>query len=948
MSFVLLSISLASSLTSPSAVANEKVALPLPVLSEEALFLRRIMEFWKDKEHTIVISQIQQFISQYPDSIFIDKLQVILGNAFWEQHQYQNALQAYKSIKSPELKESVFNAHLDCLYQLGHYETLISLVEPIFFETFDLPNNEDRDLQTFYYAEALLNLFKKDKIPTNLTKAQNLYHSLLDSSQKLPATLSLCELHLLKDENQIAINLYLELSETYPDRQEELLFQAAKIQEALIPQDAILTYSKIQKLRGKYASEATLNKIILFSNQKQHQQIIKEQEEFRSSISNAHSPLVNFYIGRSYFATGQYDQAILSLKPLISSRQNSIDQKSVLLFLAASAYHLNELKNVNEWVALFETNYPTDPAKARMLFFQALTYKNCDRFLEAEQILEKIIQEFPNFEKIEEVVYEKNVLQFKQRNWEKSRRDFLEFTQHYPSSDKLSGARQYIANSTSEMLEEAEKSNLSQKFLKEQLIADLESVLHSPNAISVEQSSKYLLKLSKTLYEMQDYQKAILFLKSFLANYPNDQNLYQAHLLMALCYKDGLNDSKNFAFHAEKVIFLKPSINEINRLHINLFSCYLDLAMKSNELSAVSKSEQTELRPIDKAANHLFLALEGGEAISTENQLWLANYFYDHVKEGLNEYRIEPFSDVSKIQWANKAVFIYKKAFQMAREGEKFILSNKDIYLEKELFKFTNLLGWENQYLLQIQTLQELINQQNEHSDWSWSLKSRTLFALANALQMNKQKSEALEIYKNIAEKSINCDQYVSNGTQLEIARLKYENFTKDEKKLDNPNLIAILKTLKDLQIKKSLAQEPIYLEAALEYALMRASLEPLVNQNEKLLFQLLRLKEEFTSTQNLSSKDYHANRKIFPEKDRIYQAYMTLVDAHIALLESLMAREKNVPLEAEIKREHAVLLYEKLLKENFYVSKYLINQAKSGLTSLNSKSISNVLSADK
>lgn len=137
--------------------------------------------------------------------------------------------------------------------------------------------------------------------------------------------------------------------------------------------------------------------------------------------------------------------------------------------------------------------------------------------------------------------------------------------------------------------------------------------------------------------------------------------------------------------------------------------------------------------------------------------------------------------------------------------------------------------------------------------------------------------------------------------------------------------------------MRKSLAQEPMHLEAAIDYANFSATLETPELQDKRLLEAYYLMKEDFTQKQDIWSKDYHASRERMPEQNNIYEAYMMLLDAHIATLEAAKSfKGKNI-YDAESKKEAARSLYLFLLKSKFTVSKYLTDQAESGLKRVNS-----------
>ena len=164
---------------------------------------------------------------------------------------------------------------------------------------------------------------------------------------------------------------------------------------------------------------------------------------------------------------------------------------------------------------------------------------------------------------------------------------------------------------------------------------------------------------------------------------------------------------------------------------------------------------------------------------------------------------------------------------------------------------------------------------------------------------------------------------------------MSYEIIPVQSRRLEDEKMIEILTVLKELQIRRTLIHEPIHLEAAIDYCALRSSLEPPDKQDECQLRLLKRAKEEFSTNEGLWSKDYHSNRALHPEKDYIYQAYMTLINAHIARLEANAAKKENRIEEHRIRSEDAIASYRLLLHGEFATFKYLSEQAESGLAKL-------------
>lgn len=912
-----------------------------PGSSEEALFVRRILEFWKDNEAAIVKSQIRQFMSKYPHSTFKDSLLVILGDTSWNSRQYRDALNAYNAIQEASLREKVANNRLDCLYHLADYTALIHEIEPQLDKIAAGPETPENQLKLYYYAEACLQRAKKDPDSQNALSlyqtAQKIYASLLPGEHGANAKLALAEIEYALGDLQGANDLYLQLAEELPGKREELLFLAARAQAGYDPKQALKAFAEIEQSQGIKSSDAALSKLLLMFEMGQYQKILNAKDDIKAGIAPQQLYLADIYLGKSYFALEKYPEAISSLEPLLQenamlSQDNMNNMKAVLITLIASAHHLNDLPKMEQWTDLFERNFSNEPEKAKVLYLAALTYKNCDRFSEALDKIDYLLRAFPNFEKMDNAQYERNLILFKQRKWSESRDGFLSYVRDYPSNPLCKNAWQYIPNATLQMLENPELQKEEAASLQEQLVSDLINALEIDGVIKNENKPKYQMKLAKTQYDLKQYDNAVKTLENYLQNYSENPQAYQAHLLLAMCCHQGFNQKKgermqDFAKHAEDALKLKPDLAEQHRLRLNLYSTYLALAKR--------EGQKNHSEYLDKAAEHLFLVLESGkEKVKRDNKLWLSNYLYDKAKQDANEYEIKLLIDDDQIEMAKRAIKIYQNVFGTIADNLPLI-EQENLDIEKEYYKLSNLYGWLGDSEKRISILQGLRSQQESHPEWAWFLRSRTLFSLADSLRTIGQDRDALKIYRLLAREMKHADPYVAAASRLYEARMSHEALPMEKRSLDDPEMMAILNSLKDLQIRKSLQTEPIHLEAALDYAWIRSSLETENKRDAQMLFLLKRAKEDFSSKEDIWSKDYDACRKIHSEKELVYQAYMLLIDGNIANLQAKIAASKGSIQDSALQKEVAVRIYKNLLHDKFAVSKYLIDQAKSGLDAL-------------
>jgi tetratricopeptide (TPR) repeat protein len=909
---------------------------------EEALFVRRILEFCKDKENAIVKSQINQFFFEYPESVYKDSLLVILGDTLWKEKNFSDALEAYTAIQAPAFRQKVFNNRLDCLYHLGRYQELATELEPKLKNINEDSLNAQEALWAYYKAETLLKIAKLDKDLSNrqsqYDQASSLLKKLFATEHKENAKLALIEIEQEQGNPEAAVRYYLELAQEADasEKKEEWLLQAAQLQGNYAPKEAVILLDQIQNTQGKAASEAALHKLILFFEQGEYQKILDGKEGFSKILEPKQQAILNLYMGRSYFNLKNYEEALNYFRPLLKPENHlaNLDAnlyKTILLMGAASARHLNDLTLVEDISKQFNRDYPHDLSYAKILYLKALILHHRNQLQDAYAVLQKIYQDYPTFEKRENVLFEISLLLHKIGDFEKSRSGFNELIEQSVDPSLKLAAFQYLPFMTLNQLEGAEEKGEACDNLRELLLVDLKKAINTPGVIKPTQKPAYLLKMAKVYYDMQKYQEAIDILTLYLNQYSHDENVFQGHLLLAMCYHEGLQDLQNFSVHAEKALELKPEFSDQCRLRLNLFSTYLQIAKNGNGTA----DEITELT--DKAVEHLYkvFKIKSGQ-IKLENQLWMADYFYNKVKKQANEYFIDALVFEESIDFARRAESIYQNIFL---NENLFVvpLSQDKINLEHELFKLSNLYGWLNELDSQLKVLNHLINQQQANPDWAWALRSRTIFSKANALQRIGDIDIALQHYHSLMTNSKFTDSFISNATKLQWARLSFIKLPQANRTLENPTMMQILKMLKDLQMRKVFTQEPVHLEAAIDYACIRASLEPEDERAEEQLFLFNRIKSDFTSNDDLWSKEYQTSRRENASQEIIYQAYMMLIDAHLQRLEGQLADKKGNMLEKEAKLETAQAIYRNLINKEFAVSKYLIDQAKSGLDMISS-----------
>ena len=827
-------------------------------VSEEALFARRIAEFWKDKDAALAKSQIEQFFRQYPASIYQEPLFALLGEIYLQEKNYGKALTYYNQIYSPAQKEKILAPRLECLYRLGMFSELKDELKTLLPKGEKPITDKESSLRAVFYAELLLKEAEKEKgkneeivendensdliKASKRDEAKKIYVRLLESNQKAQAFLGLGDIALQEGKGEEAVKWYSNAAEIIPERRVELLLVVAQL---LFEQ-------------GKYGE--------LLHNQDLYQSILTPQHAFE----------IDVWLGRSYFALGQYEETLALLTPHLAK-----GDKPTLLTALSAAYELEDAPIVNRIATIYATRFSNDEAVARVFFIQAAVLKNGGFYPEAAAIYEKLQKSYPDFNKQEEIAYELAATLFEQNLWGPSHTQFLKFINQYPSSPFYLHALHYLPIAACQS-DEAFGD----------LFIDIDRLIAAPQGD--QEKILTLSKIAKELYDRKKFLESEALSTKILLLKPSLPLQAQTHFLLAACALELGHDGKTFALHAEKVLQLRPDFPGKERLREKLVNSYLQSKEK------------------EKAAAHLYIILEDKGELSQEMLLWLANFYYDKTQVMVPEAYYGNVQDKELLPLLAKGILAFEAVL-----GSDPAIHPETLSLEQEYFKLSNLYAWRGQHDAQVVLLQNLHEQQRKYPDWKWTLRTRTLLALAEGYRAIGENEKAIHAYEEIVNSRI------SDTASLYRAKLERVRLHEGKMSLDDPLTVELLKNLKDLQIKKNIKFEPIHLEAALDYARLRSSLEPEENQKEHYYFLLQRVKEDFSEKKDLISKEYHKERENSPAQNQIYQAYMLLIDAHLFQFEG----EQD-----SLKKQTATALYKSLLKGKFAVSKYLIDQAQSGL----------------
>lgn len=364
---------------------------------------------------------------------------------------------------------------------------------------------------------------------------------------------------------------------------------------------------------------------------------------------------------------------------------------------------------------------------------------------------------------------------------------------------------------------------LDQRSLKKQLTTDLEKLFKQAQLFSREELCDWQFLLAKTYYEIHDYKRAYAAL-DVLLQHDSFPQMGNAYLLMALLHKD--RSLHYFCLYGEKALELKADLVETRQVHISLFNAYLELSQQQPEL-------------LEKAAHNLFLAFMHEKNLQAENLNWLATYYYNQAEE-------MPIA-------AERAILLLESSAKTPVTA----------------YKLAKLYAQSHRTEEQIATLESV----KEGLD----LEAKLLLA-EGYIRIDK-KEQAIELLDAIIAGSSTTRGFTCASASLQAIRLKREKgFLSME---------AAATSLKNLILQRRLANEPIHLEAALDYIALQAENDP-----SKQLSLLQKTKADFEATDSLLASDYQEARQKLPAKNHIYELYLKLFDADIRLCEAKLTED--------------------------------------------------------
>ena len=889
------------------------------VSDEEAFLIRRIAEFWKDGDFEIVKTQITQFFAKYPKSSLKDYLEGILGDIYLQEKNYKAALMHYKAIEDPDLIKKVLLNKFQCYYELDLYDEL-SQEGMIWSQKETLPF-EDR-LEEFYFltAESYFRkaLLEKDPaLRTSLAReAKSFYNHLsAEGSYADISSFALAEIHAMLQEYEEGAKAYLALSQKHESMKEELLFQAASLQAQFDQKKALETFREIQTLEGEKTQDAAYNSMVLLFEMQAYDDILSSYESIAPSIPEENKPLFLFIVGKSFFAKEDYAHAIEPLSQYIELEYvPSEELKNSLLILMTCAHKTNHEELFTKAYDKLDTLFPNDPQVPKALFIHAMILKENGEMAKADAKLRQIKESYPDFEEKGVFLFECGFLAHQNQRWEESYHAFETFIQKYPENAYIEEVWKLFISSSLNLYHQKE----SYKLDKGLFFTHLQEAKHHLKAFSPEEKKAFNLLFAQIAFENEAFDTAIHTLQDTLFIQMEEEdaafNLSKAHYIAGLCHEK-LESYSAFCMHLEQALLLNPKEYDTPQVHVQLFNGYICLGGYGDSLQQIEKNDLSlSKEALSHAASHLQEAIDKGiEEIKQENRLWIANYYFENVRKYLEAHWTHAPSDQPEILNSLNRSMAHYKHLLLPDTEHPIQLNTSTLYLEQEFLKFAKLMKYRGENKKRLALIKSLLEQQIQSSDLSWACRMTALFELANTYLDLNELEKAYETFSFIRTSPFDCPIEMMNEVILKSTRLRFALLEKNAKNESNPEVLAILNDLKELQIRKNVDSEPIHLEAALDYAKIRFEICDQKDKNSRYLFFLKRIQEDFTSKENIVTQDYLEKLDNNTHKKHLFDAYMKFVDAEIERLQANQLHEKQLFHEMEEQSELALSLYSEI-----------------------------------
>lgn len=781
---------------------------------QDISLLKRVRDYWAEGDFSLAKKQITQYLEENPQSDLLEELSALLGDAYMQEGNFTSALLAYDNVHKTSLcKKTAYNRAI-CLYETKQTEELFSTLEQTGASFLSAKQ---------YYSLSYLCACRLFEEKIRLDEAISLASRCEQSELRTPALFLLSNILRTQGNLKQAALCYLTLAKELPNQEPSLLFEAACLFSSNTPEKALSLFTKLSSCAFPKQGESVYNVLLLQSQLQHYREVVLFYEANHKLLSEERELSSLYLVGKSLYQLRDYDQAYSKLSQFLErSNLPSSSKDEIFLILLDSLARTDNLSAYEEILqkALAQTSSLSTYEDASYTRLQLLHSqgKKKDFLLEAERFLTI----FPLSSYKENLSLQTIHVLYEAGEWEKADTQISSFQESFPSSLHHNHLLRLQVNCAGLLVK-----NSSQEALfahRNRLIQVEENALIAKEILSAEEREKIFLELAKNLFLSNKYIEALSTIELFQQEFPLSFASQEAKRIKTFCYLKTPNNLPLFVSEAEGLLEASSTDPEQVLLSTHLFNAYVDLDLH------------------DKAAELLYtLFSQRKSVVDQENIEWLADYYYLQAstsQEAINR-SISLFS-LSLSTSSNTEAILYKLSDLLTRNGE---YQKKAEILENWLLA---------------------------HPFSGSIIQKNLLLDLANTQKTLNNTSRALALY-DILIRSCSSSQ-IGFEALFQRCKILFSALPETNKTETNPEYIAILDQLKNLENLRLLDFEPLQLEAALTYIEYRVA--PLQESELK----------------NQKTKDLLENFLQHPAllfaKHPTAQAYKRLVQAEILLLE--------------------------------------------------------------
>ena len=282
---------------------------------------------------------MEQFIVEYPESLFSDALCAALGDLFLREKNYSNALNYYAQVQGEDFYNRVFLNRMQCLYEMGWYATLADVCEEFLKKGPNL--HVTYFLAIGLYHQCINTSKETEQYQLLAQRAKPYFEILYQSELNKEVAQGYAHLSCILQDYETATDIYINLAEKEPSLKEEMLFQVALIQSEYDQELAIQTFDQIAALGQKGAKEASYNRIVLAFNMGRYEELASSS--LLQQVPEERVGAARLFLGRSLLNLKKYEEATTQLKAYIQDAPVSETLYAALISLLDATFQCGDL-----------------------------------------------------------------------------------------------------------------------------------------------------------------------------------------------------------------------------------------------------------------------------------------------------------------------------------------------------------------------------------------------------------------------------------------------------------------------------------------------------------------------------------------------------------------------------------------------------------------------------